>query len=171
MSKIKFGGIFFITCVAPDGTVKWKRKTPNIVVNEGLQHVLDVVFNGDDSSNTNIDPWYVGLVDGSSSSVTYSASDTLSSHSGWSENSNYSGNRKEYDGTRISQTVSNSSSLAEFVISSDSQEIYGAFLCSVSSGTSGVLLSVATFSGGEETADSGDTIRVTYEFTASDDGA
>jgi hypothetical protein len=43
--------------------------------------------------------------------------------------------------------------------------VAGAFLSSVDSGTSGVLFSVGSFTGGDKFVDSGDTLNVTYTFS------
>jgi hypothetical protein len=159
---IRLVGIFHIWCYGPDGQLKWEDEGRNLVVNVGLQHLLDVTFTG----AAQVDPWYIGLVNGPGSGTTYDPGDTLSSHAGWTENSAYSGSRKEYDETRSSQTMSNSSSKAQFSITSDSQTLAGAFLCSVSSGTAGTLFSAADFTGGDKAANNGDTLEVTYEITA-----
>jgi hypothetical protein len=165
--SMQFFGIFTAQCFDPDGKLKWEDWGQNIVVNEGLQHILDVIFNGNDSANANIDPWYVGLVDGTISSTTYAAGDTLASHAGWTENTAYTGNRKDYVGVRASQTMSNTASKASFAIDTDSQTIGGAFMAEVNTGSAGVLLCEADFTGGEKAADNGDTLEVTYTVTAS----
>jgi hypothetical protein len=43
--------------------------------------------------------------------------------------------------------------------------IAGAFLCTVDSGTSGILFSAGDFTGGDNLVDSGDTLNVTYTFS------
>jgi hypothetical protein len=43
--------------------------------------------------------------------------------------------------------------------------IAGAFLCTVASGTSGVLFSAGDFTGGDKSVASGDTLNVTYTFS------
>jgi hypothetical protein len=43
--------------------------------------------------------------------------------------------------------------------------IGGAFLCTVASGSSGVLFSAGDFTGGDKLVDSGDTLNVTYTFS------
>ena len=164
MEKSRLGGIFRIKCVDKHGALKWEDEAKNLVVNEGLYHILDTEFTG----GTPVTTWYIGLANSSPSPA---ANDTLASHGGWTENSNYTGNRQEWDETRSGATVSNSASKASFPITSDSQTLGGAFLCSVATGTSGTLMSVAAFSGGDKSADNGDTIEVQYDFTAADDGA
>ena len=167
-SGAKLGGVFHVQCICPDGSLRWEDITENIVVNEGLQHILDVLFNGDDSANVNIDPWYVGLTDGT---PTVAAGDTLASHGGWVEFTDYTGNRQAYVGVRSSQTMTNTASKAAFPIDTDSSTIGGAFFASVASGSDGILLSGAAFTGGDKAADDGDTLNVTYTFSAADDGA
>jgi len=157
------GGYFEVTCYNPDGRVKWRDFAKNIVVNGGLDHILDVVFHG----TTPVSPWYVGLKNSGSPA----AGDTLASHSGWTENSNYSDNRKEFNEAAASgQSITNSANKASFSITSDSQSIAGAFLCSAASGTSGTLICVADFSSAKS-CDNGDTLEVTYTVSAADDGA
>lgn len=159
--RVSLGGIFTIKCYGPDGKLKWKDTAKNKVVNEGLNHMLDVLFV---SATSQVDPWYVGLTEGS---PTPAAGDTLASHGGWTEENSYSeGSRQTYTDVRTNQTVSNAAAKASFSINANGQTIGGAFLCSASTGTSGTLLCVAAFSGGNKSADSGDTLEVTYEFSA-----
>jgi hypothetical protein len=163
MNKAKFGGVFTFTCVDPDGHIKWIETADNLVTNEGLQHILDTVF----SDGSQVATWYIGITN---STPVPAAANTLASHSGWTENENYTGDRQEWVEVRSSQTLTNSASRAEFPITSDSQTIGGGFLASVATGTSGVLMSVAAFTGGDKAADNGDTLYVEYSFSAADDG-
>jgi len=162
-SGIRIGGYFNVTCKGPDGQVKWEEVAHNIVTNEGLDHILDIVLHGD----TQVSPWYVGIKNAGA----VAAGDTLASHGGWTENTNYTGNRQEYDeAAASSQSTTNSASKASFAIDTDSQTIAGAFLASVATGTAGTLLCVADFAG-TKAADDGDTLEVTYTIGAADDGA
>jgi hypothetical protein len=43
--------------------------------------------------------------------------------------------------------------------------VAGALLCTVASGTSGILFSVGSFTGGNKSVDSGDALNVTYQFS------
>lgn len=162
----KFGGVFHIKCFRADGTLKWTEEAKNLVVNVGLQHILDVVFSG----STQVTTWYIGLT---ASSPTPASADTMSSHSGWSEFTAYDeATRQEYVEVRSSQQLSNTASKATFTISTDSSSIGGAFITSsnTKSGTSGTLMCIAAFSTGNKSADDNDILQVTYTFTAADDG-
>lgn len=159
-------GVYTVECRDSNGALKWTDTFPNLVVNQGLQDMNAKYFLG--SSYTAA--WYLGLVTGPGSGTTYSASDTLASKA-WTENTNYTGNRKAVTfgapTTANPSVATNSASPATFVMNANAQVIAGAFLCSVSSGTSGVLFSAADFTGGDKTVDSGDTLNVTYSFSLS----
>jgi hypothetical protein len=153
-------GKYIVECYDKSGKLKWKDHAENKIVNEGLDLILTTMFQSDSQVGT----WYIGL----KGTGTVAAADTLASHSGWTENTAYSGDRKEWvDGTVSSQSLSNTASKAEFTMTSDSQTIAGAFLCSVSTGTSGSLYSAADFSGGNKTLDTDDVLRVEYTVTMS----
>jgi len=157
----KVGGIFEVTCYGPDGKIKWADDAKNLVTNEGLDHILDVVLHG----TTAVSPWYVGL----KGTGDPAAGDTLASQGTWTENSNYTDNRKEYvEAASSSQSVTNSASKASFSINADTQTIAGAFLASAATGTTGTLLCVANFTGGNKSCDNGDTLEVTYTISAAD---
>ena len=157
------GGKFIATCYGPNGEFKWNTQGHNIITNVGLDHSLDVILHG----TTQTSPWYVGLKNAGA----VAAGDTSASHAGWTENSNYTGNRQEYvEAAASGQSTTNSASKASFSIDTDSQTIAGAFLDSAASGTAGILLCVADFASAKA-ADNGDTLEVTYTISAADDGA
>jgi len=157
-----FKGFFEVICRGSDGQVKWKEFCQNLVVNEGLNHILDVIFHAD----TPVDPWYVGLkLTGSPA-----AGDTLPSHGGWTEATGYAEDRKEYiEAAASGQSITNAASKATFAISSTAT-IDGAFVAAVSAGTGGVLMCAADFASAKGVS-SGDTLEVTYAISAADDGA
>jgi len=159
----RIGGTFEVVCFDKDGNEKWREVAHNLVTNVGLNHLLDVLLHGE----TQVSPWYVGL----KNAGTVAAGDTLASHAGWTENSNYTGNRQEYvEAAASSQSVTNSANKASFSIDTDSQTIAGAFLASAASGTTGTLLCAADFSS-SKSCDNGDTLEVTYTISAADDGS
>lgn len=158
---VKLGGVFKVRCIAPDRTIKWEDVAKNLVTNEGLDHILDIVL----AAGTQITSWYLGLTDGT---PTPAVADTLASHTGWTEVTAYTGDRKAFTpGSVSSQSVDNSSSKASFSINANGTTVGGAFLASAASGTTGIMLSVAAFTGGDKSADNGDTVEVQYTFIAS----
>ncbi len=138
----------------------------NLVTNEGLDHVLDVILSGGTADTT----WFVGLTD---NSPTPAAADTLASHGGWVEFSEYTGTRQAFvDGGVSAQSLDNSASTADFPIDNDTNGgLGGCFLAGSTSGTTQVLFSAVALTGGNRVVNNGDTVEVTYTFTAADDGA
>jgi hypothetical protein len=161
----KAGGVYHVQCLDKDGNLKWEDSMHNLVVNEGLADMNTKYFKG--SSYTAA--FYLGLITGPGSGTTYAAADTLASHTGWTEFTNYSGSRKAVtfgSATSADPSVIATSSAVSFTISSSGGTVAGAFLCTVASGTSGVLFSEADFqSPGDRVVVSGDTLNVTYTFS------
>jgi hypothetical protein len=164
-------GVYTVECIGADGVVKWSEQLPNKVVNVGIQYMAGVALNQTANLVTQISAWYLGLITGPGSGVTIAAADTMSSHTGWTEAVPYS------NGTRptcafVAATLANpsvatnSGSAAVFNINT-SATIGGAFLVSNSakSGTGGTLFSANTFTTGDRSVVSGDTLNVTYTFS------
>lgn len=159
----KFGGYFTTECFDKDGNLKWTDHSHNLVVDEGLNHILDILFV---SATAQIDPWYVLLTDGT---PTVAAADTLASHAGWTEITNYDeATRQAYIDVRTNQNVSNTASVAAFTMSG-AATVGGAGLASNSTkgGSTGILLCAVAFSGGDRSVQATDIINVTYNFGAS----
>jgi hypothetical protein len=164
--KIQAGGVFHVQCLDKDGKLKWEDQMHNLVVNEGLQNMITEYFKG----STYDAAFFLGLITGPGSGTSYAAADTLASHAGWTEYTDYSGARKAVTfGTATTadpSVISNSGSPSSFTISGAGGVVAGAFLCTVDSGTSGVLFSEADFqSPGDRTVVAGDTLNVTYTFS------
>lgn len=160
-SGFKVHGRWEVECIGPDGKVKWQDGFDNLVTNVGVEYLLDAGL----SAGTPITAWYVGL----KGTGTPAAADTLASHASWSEINPYSGNRLAWTEAGVSsKSITNSASAASFSITS-STTVYGAFLASVNTGTSGTLFSVGDFSSSKN-VDNGDTLNVTYTISGDDDG-
>lgn len=162
---MRAGGVFHVQCLDKDGNLKWETTEHNLVVNEGLQDMNTQYFKGATYTAT----WYLGLITGPGAGVVYAATDTLASKA-WTEFTNYVGPRKTVTfGTATTadpSVISNSASPASFTISSSGGTVAGAFLSTVSSGTSGVLFSESNFqSPGDRIVVAGDTLNVTYTFS------
>ena len=163
--QARAGGVFHVQCFDKDGNLKWSTSEHNLVVNEGLQNMNTQYFKG----STYTAAFFLGLVTGPGSGTTFAAADTLASKA-WTEYTDYSGSRKAVTfGTATTadpSVISNSASPSSFTISGAGGTIAGAFLCTVSSGTSGVLFSESDFqSPGDRVVVSGDTLNVTYTFS------
>lgn len=135
----------------------------NLVVNEGLNSILGIMFHGD----TQISTWYLGLFEGNYTPVATVTAATITSAS--TECTAYtSATRPEYvEAAAASQSITNSASRASFVFNA-TKTIYGAFLVSNStkSGTTGTLFSAARFATSKSVV-TDDELLLTYTFTAS----
>jgi hypothetical protein len=156
--------VFSFVCRDKDGKIKWTDTAKNLVTNAGMQHMLDTEFSG----GTAITTWYLGLAD---NTPTFAAGDTLASHGGWTEFDEYTGDRKAWVEVRSGQTLTNSASVASFAITGAGGGVGGAFLAGAATGTASTLMSGAALSGGNRTVANGDTVELTYQFSAADDGA
>lgn len=160
------GGVYHVQCFDKEGNLKWEDSMHNLVVNEGLQEMNTQYFKG----STYTAAFYLGLITGPSSATTYSAADNLVLHAGWTEFSDYSGSRKAvvFGSPTFANpsVIDNSASPSSFVITGTGGTVAGAFLCTVASGSSGVLFSEADFqSPGDRVVVPGDTLNVTYAFS------
>lgn len=130
----------------------------NGVTIAGKNHAMDVVF-GAASPVTQVDPWYIGLVNNSPAPV-FAEADTLASHAGWAEFSSYTGNRKEWDDADSSAKVKGSTAVSSFTMSG-AGTINGIFIASVDTGTSGILWATGSFDAAVAVISS-DVLKVAY---------
>jgi len=163
-------GRFFIECYDKDGKLKWTDESKNLVVNVGLQYMAGTALDG---STARITTWYLGLY-GAASSNNPAAGDTMSSHAGWTEVTDYSESTRP-TATFVAATtanpsvVTNTASKAQFTMN-NTVTVGGAFLTSnnTKGGTSGTLFSAKDFSSpGDRSVVSGDIVLVTYTFSLS----
>jgi len=153
-------GEWTVTCRDKDGQIKWADKFENLVVDEGLDYLLDVGL----ADGTKIGTWYLGLT---SSSPSVAAGDTLASKS-WSEVEDYDeANRQTWVAGSVSgKSVSNTAAPAEFTID-DTVTVGGAFLASnnTKGGTTGTLYAAGAFTGGNRALVATDVLEVVATFT------
>lgn len=159
-----FHGRWKVECIR-DGQVVWSEEFHNIVVNQGLDELLNAALANQGATST----WYVGL----KGSGTPAAGDTMASHPTWSEITAYNETTRPTwtpNGAAVSQTVSNSNNRAQFTMNT-STTVYGAFLTSSSTkgGNTGKLYAAGDFSASRSVV-SGDILLVTAQFGAADDG-
>jgi hypothetical protein len=164
--SLSLGGVFHFECFDSDGNLKWEADAKNIVTNYALNSVLDVYLR----AQTQISTWYMGLVDNSGFTAFAAgdgASGNISTHSGWNEipsTTGYTGSRPTWTpAAASSQSISNSSTVNFAML--NTYTVKGAFLASAT-GSSGVLFCEAAFTGGNQTVNNGDTLKVTYTINA-----
>jgi hypothetical protein len=160
--KVALGGVFHGQIIR-DGKIVEEFEDHNLVANEGLNHLLNVVFNGTGQIAT----WYCGLFEGNYTPVAGVTAATITSAS--TECTAYAAStRVEYtEAAATAQSTTNSASRASFVFNA-TKTIYGAFLVSASakSATTGTLFSAARFST-SKAVESGDELLLTYTINAS----
>lgn len=173
-------GSYHVVCRDADGNVKWEEEFPNLVNAVGKQLMLDTLLSG--SGYTTVGP-YLGLISGST--PTFLAADTMASHPGWTEFTNYQltvGGLVQR-GTANFSTPASSSGLSpvnvtsktapaiSFTITGGGGTVGGCFLVtgsgavSTQSSTAGTLYSAGAFATAKVTT-AGDTVSVTYSTTA-----
>lgn len=151
-------GSFHLEHYDKDGKLLNKFNFDNGIKNAGKDLLLNVVFHG----TTPVSTWYVGLINNSGWSIE-SASDTLASHAGWTEFTNYTGNRVEWtEGVSSGGAIMNSSPLT-FPITATGT-LKGVLVASVASGTSGTLWSTADFPS-PIAVNNGDSFKITYNIS------
>lgn len=163
IQKVGLGGVFKAECYDKDGNLKWSEEFPNLVVNTGLAFINTQVFTGSNYSAT----WYMGVIDGGAS---YAAADTMSSHGGWTENVDYLQAARPtlaFNATTTADPAVIASIAATYTMSANAT-IGGAFLSTdnTKGGTTGTLFSAGNFTVGNRGLVSGDTLNVTYTFSA-----
>ena len=165
--KANFGGVFTVECRDAEGNLKWTEEFPNLVVNQGLQYINTQFFKGVTYTAT----WYMGLVTGPGAGNTYAAGNTMASHAGWSENTSY------VQSARPTMSFGTASTADPSVIATSTPVVFtingtvniaGAFVTTnnTKGGTTGTLFSVGNFTVGDRPVVSGDTLNVTYTFSA-----
>ena len=153
-------GVYTATCIRSDGTVAWTDQINNLVTTAGKNDALDKYLSG--SAYTAA--WYMGLIDSTGYTTGAVVGDTMASHSGWAESSAYSQAARPTAAFSAASGGSKALSAALSFSINASVTIKGCFLTSISTkgGTTGVLYSAGTFTGGDKILANGDTLNVSY---------
>lgn len=170
-------GVYHVVCRDAEGNVKWEDQFPNLVNAVGKQLMLDTLLSG--SSYTTVGP-YLGLISGAS--PTFAAADTMGSHGGWTEFTNYtvggsavrgtaSFGSATSAGTTPTNVTTKTATAITYTITGGGGTVGGCFLVtgsgasSTQGNTSGTLYSAGAFATAKVTT-AGDTVSVTYSTTA-----
>jgi len=165
LNNVMFRGRYTVKCFGPDGKLKWSDEIENLVVNEGLDHILDSTLAGGSQVTT----WYVGLLAASPTPLAT-----------WTKTEVGANDFVDYDEATLvtwtpdavsGQSVDNSTTPADFSINQDSSSVGGAYLASTNTkaveGGAAVIFSAGAFTGGNKAVDNGDTLQVTMTFSNS----
>jgi hypothetical protein len=170
-------GVYHVVCRDVDGNIKWQDEFPNLVNAVGKQLMLDTLLSG--TSYTTVGP-FLGLISGAS--PTFAASDTMTSHGGWTEFADYtvggsavrgtaSFSSATSTGTTPTNVTTKTASAITYTITGAGGTVGGCFLVtgagasSTLNNTSGTLYSAGAFATAKVTT-AGDTVSVTYSTTA-----
>lgn len=170
-------GHYHVVCRDADGNIKWEEEFPNLVNAVGKELMLDTLLSG--SSYTTVGP-FLGLISGAS--PTFLAADTMASHSGWTEFTNYTVGGSPVRGTAVFGSATSSglsptnvttktATAITYTITGGGGTVGGCFLVtgsgasSTQGNTSGTLYSAGAFATPKITT-AGDTVSVTYSTTA-----
>jgi len=170
-------GFYQVECRDAQGNLKWTQEFPNLVNAVGKQLMLDTLLKG--SAYTVTGP-YLGLI--GTTSPTFAASDTMTSHSGWTEFVNYTVGGSAVRGTAVfgsststgsspSNVTTSTATAITYTITGAGGNVTGCFLTlgsgasSTQNNTGGTLYSAGAFATAKTTT-AGDTVSVTYSTTA-----
>ena len=169
-------GFYKVECRDVDGNLKWEELFPNLVNAVGKQLMLDTLLKG--SSYTVTGP-FLGLISGASPTFG-TGSDTMTSHAGWTEFTNYTVGGSAVRGTAVfasatstgstpSNVTTSAAAAITYTITGAGGTVGGCFLniggTSAQSNTTGTLYSAGAFATAKITT-AGDTVSVTYSTTA-----
>lgn len=163
--RIKFHGRYDFEVVdRASGLVVARKSIKNLVPDAAINSIFNTNFN----AATQTALWYMMLIDNAGFSA-ISAADTMTSHSGWVENQQYSqATRPAWgQGSAASKVITNASSVTFSMNATAS--IKGAAIVSgnVKGATTGLLWSAGSFASGVQSLTSGQDLKLTYTLTGS----
>lgn len=167
VAEAAFGGFFDVKCMRPDGTTRWSKRVKNGITNQGLNKILNVMF----QSATPITTWYLDLI---ATGATLAAADTYATHGGWAytTSTNYSNATRPIWAPAASTAQSSTNTATVDFTMNATCTINGIAVVAGSStkadtasGT-GVLWATGSFPGGEQATIAGDTLKMTYTCNA-----
>jgi len=171
-------GHYHVECRDQDGNLKWEESFPNLVNAVGKQLMLDTLLKGSTYSVTGP---FLGLISGASPTFG-TGSDTMLSHAGWTEFTNYTVGGSAVRGTAVfasatstgstpSNVTTSAAAAITYTITGGGGTVGGCFLVlgsgavNTQNNTGGTLYSAGAFSTAKVTT-AGDTVSVTYSTTA-----
>jgi len=172
-------GFYKVECRDAAGNLKWEEAFPNLVNEVGKELMFDTLLRTT-GTYTTVGP-FLGLIGGATPTFG-TGTDTMTSHAGWTEFTNYTVGGSAVRGTAVfgaatstGSTPTNVTTCAAtaitYTITGAGGTVSGCFLVtgsgavSTQSNTGGVLYSAGAFAVAKITT-AGDTVAVTYSTTA-----
>ena len=172
-------GHYHVECRDAQGNLKWEESFPNLVNAVGKELLLNTLLRTS-GTYTTVGP-FLGLIDGATPTFG-TGTDTMSSHGGWTEFTNYTVGGSAVRGTAVFGAASSTgstptnvttcaASAITYTITGAGGTVSGCFLVtgsgasSTQGNTSGTLYSAGAF-GTAKITTVGDTVSVTYSTTA-----
>jgi hypothetical protein len=158
-AQIHVQGVFKCRILNADGTVADEFDIGNAATTLGLNYLLDAGFR----AVTPITTWYISLINDSGFSAV-SAGDTMSSHAGWTELTNYTeSTRPQWSPAAASGGIVQNTTAISFTISG-ARTVRGLFVTSVNTkgGTTGTLWATAVEAAGRALTDT-QVFQVVYQ--------
>lgn len=176
-NTVGMAGEYHVVCRDKDGNIKWEEKFPNLVNAIGKELMLDTLLKG---SSYSVNGPFLGLISGSGN--TFAAADTMTSHAGWTEFTNYTVGGSAVRGTAVfasatstgttpTNVTTSAATAITYTITGAGGTVGGCFLVtgsgasSTQGNTGGTLYSAGDFTTAKVTT-AGDTVSVTYSTTA-----
>ena len=161
MQRLRLWGRFRYQRIARDGRVLVEGSFDNGVTDPALNDLFDSYCRNQAQPSA----WYVGLIDFASFSA-LAAADTMASHAGWIENTDYSeGTRPQWtppaaSGQKLENTLEMITTMTAAVT------IHGLFIASdnTKGGTTGILWASGLF-GVSQTMAIGESLKLFYDLT------
>lgn len=148
----------YIATIVRDGVTIDTFEADNVIVDEGLNNMLDAALRNSGAQTA----WYLGLYGGAYTPVTSETAATVAANAG--EVTNYTGGSRPQwrPAAAANRSITNAAQTAVFTFSGNAA-VNGAFMISSSqlSGTSGKLMSIVQF-GAAKNITAGDTLTLTY---------
>ncbi len=160
-------GSYNVSCYDSEGVLLWNEEIKNVVCTIGKNLALDTILSG--SAYTVTGP-YLGLISSVSWTAT-SATDTMASHSGWTEAGSTNAPTFASRGTASFSSASGGSKTTSTAVSftmTGAGTIEGCFLVygtgavNTIGSTAGTLLSAGAFGTGAQVVSSGNIVTVSY---------
>lgn len=165
--SLKPKGTYHVTCHDSNGSLLWEEDINNVVCTAGKNLALDTILSG--SAYTVTGP-YMGLISSVSWSAT-AATDTMASHSGWTEAGSTNAPTFASRGTVAFSSASagskSTSSAVSFTMTGAGTLegcflVYGSGAVNTIGSTAGTLLSAGAFTSGSQVVSSGNVVTVSY---------